>query len=266
MNSLSAMCLFELRRTMTAGRIVWWFVLAAFPVAIVTLIRFFSEIDFYRATLQELFSMWSIVLYVLLPCMVSTLGVFLSAAPSIASELEQRSWVYLATRPNGVFWLLTGKYLVAIVWGFSAAVVGMTFAVPLTGAPNLMTLWYSMFALCLLSSAAYAAVYLLIGVAFPQRAMVFCVAYTAAVEFAISFIPAVINRVTVQYRLRSLFLGWTHPDIQTQIDNPFFDAIAGGESSVLEVFWLLALTVAFFVSAVVLAHRKEFTAAAESDV
>jgi hypothetical protein len=95
--------------------------------------------------------------------------------------------------------------------------------------------------------------------------MVFCVAYTAAVEVAVSFIPAVINRITVQYRLRSLFLSWLQPELNID-DFSFFDAIAGGESAITEILWLLTLTALFFAAAIAIALRREFTAAAESDV
>jgi ABC-type transport system involved in multi-copper enzyme maturation permease subunit len=171
----------------------------------------------------------------------------------------------MATRPNGIFWLLAGKYLVAVTWGFSASMAGILIAVPVSGIDSMFSVWLSLSGLCLLSSVSYAAVYLLIGVSFPQRAMVFCVAYTAAVEVAVSFIPAVINRITVQYRLRSLFLSWLQPELNID-DFSFFDAIAGGESAITEILWLLTLTALFFAAAIAIALRREFTAAAESDV
>lgn len=265
MSVLLAVFRFEWHRTMTSSRLAWWFALAGFPVFIVLLIRWAARHE--TQSVPDEYSRWSVVLYLLIPCVSSTLGVFLSAAPAIAGELEQRSWVYMATRPYGVLWLLLGKYLVAIVWGSSAAVAGLTVAVPLTKVPidSYLTLWTSMASLSLLSCGAYGAVYLLIGTITPKRAMVFCVAYTGAVEIMISLIPAVINRMTVQFRLRSLFINWVNPSEDIRNDD-FFQYVFADGASWMQIVWLFALTSLFLLLAIVVAHRREFTSAAESDI
>ncbi len=274
MNSLLAVVRFEWTRTMTSGRIAWWVVLAAFPVVITGLVRWFTydtvnQVPAERMAdfLEAQQTVWTIVLYMLVPCVAAAIGVLLSAAPAIAGELEQRSWVYMATRPNGVFWLMLGKYIVAVLWGASAAIAGVSMAIPITGMGMQagFDLWWTMLRLCLLSCAAYAAIYMLIGAIIPHRAMVFCVAYTGVVEVMISLIPAVVNRITVQYRLRSLFVSWTGAEDRLQ-DMPFFEYVFNEDGNTLQILWLLALTSVFLVAAVVIAHRREFTAAAESDV
>ncbi|MEZ6063014.1 MAG: hypothetical protein R3C19_21935 [Planctomycetaceae bacterium] len=274
MTSLLAIIRFEWNRTMTSGRIAWWVTLAAFPVVITSLVRWFTYEAVMRVPpdrMEEFLAAqqtaWSIVLYMLVPCVASAVGVLLSAAPAIAGELEQRSWVYMATRPNGIFWLMLGKYMVAVVWGASASIAGLTVAVPITGldVATAFDLWFTLVRLCLLSCGSYAAVFMLIGAIIPHRAMVFCVAYTGVVEVVISMIPAVINRITVQYRLRSLFVSWTGAEEQLR-NMPFFEYVFNEDGTMLQILWLLALTAVFLVTALVIAHRREFTAVAESDV
>jgi len=274
MNSLLAIIRFEWTRTMTSGRIAWWMILASFPIVITGLVRWFTydavnrvSPDQMKDFLEAQQTVWTIVLYMLVPCVTSAIGVLLSAAPAIAGELEQRSWVYMATRPNGIFWLMLGKYVVAVTWGASAAIAGVTVAIPLTGMGVTagFDLWWTMLRLCLLSCGAYAAVFMLIGTIIPHRAMVFCVAYTAVVEVMISLIPAVINRITVQYRLRSLFVSWTGEEKRLR-NTQFFEYVFNEDGNMLQIFWLVALTSVFLVTAVVIAHRREFTAAAESDL
>lgn len=262
MNELLATVRFEFSRVMTAGRIAWWFVLAGFPILIAGLIRAFpmayeSEADVHLV--------WSVAIYLLVPCITCAMGVLLSAGPAIASELEQRSWVYLATRPNGVFWLLMGKYFVAIVWATSAAIVGLTFAVLFTGQETIVRIWLGTAALCVLSSMSYASVFLLVGTIAPRRAMLFCVMWTAGVEGFISLIPAIINRVTVQYRLRALFVDWVQPGDAIQ-DDPLFALSLAEGPWFFQILWLLALTSIFLAAAQVIAHKREFTSASESDV
>ncbi len=65
-----------------------------------------------------------------------------------------------------------------------------------------------MVALVSLASACYGALYALFGVVLHRRAMVIAVGYTLVFEFLVSLIPAVINRLTVQYRLRNLLFAW----------------------------------------------------------
>jgi len=104
-SALRAVFLHELQRSLTAGRIAWWFAMAAFPVLITALIVIND--DFSRNMRPaNLDTFWSILLYVFIPCVCCSLSVLLTAAPAVATELEQRSWVYMATRPNGIFWLL----------------------------------------------------------------------------------------------------------------------------------------------------------------
>ncbi len=264
MNALRAVFLHELRRSLTAGRIAWWFVMAVFPVFITALIRSVANFDTGIRT-GERDGFWSLLLYVLVPCVCSALSVLLTAGPAVATELEQRSWVYLATRPNGIFWLLLGKYLVAVTWGVTAAWTGLTGSILLTNAESPFHIWRALMALCFLSCLSYSAVFLLIGAIFPKRAMVFSVMYTGFVEIVLGFIPALINRLTVQYRLRSLLVQWAPTSARIE-DMPAFDYVFGEASSLMHCLWLFMLTGLFLIAALIVAHRKEFTSASEGDL
>ncbi|MCH2213377.1 MAG: hypothetical protein MK110_18915 [Fuerstiella sp.] len=263
MSVLLAAVRFEFSRIITAGRITWWFVLAGFPILIAGLIRLFplaeagKEFDSHQV--------WSVAIYLLVPCITCAMGVLLSAGSAIATELEQRSWVYLAVRPNGIFWLLLGKYLVAIVWSSTAAIAGLTIAVLFTGQDTILRMWTGTAALCVLSSMSYAAVFLLIGAIAPRRSMLFCVVWTAGVEGLISLIPAIINRMTIQYRLRALFVDWVQPGDEIQ-NNPLFAMSLADGPWYFQILCLLALTSIYLTVAQVIAHQREFTGAAESDV
>jgi ABC-type transport system involved in multi-copper enzyme maturation permease subunit len=252
---------------MTFGRMAWWFLLAGFPILITILIRYANDFAQSGVTPTQIDAIWSGIYYMLVPGVCCALSVFLHTAPAVASELENRSWVYLATRPNGVFWLLLGKYLVAVLWAISAAVVGVSVSAILCNASSPFQIWSSMVKLSTLSSISYAALYLMIGAMFPRRAMVFCVAYTAVVEVFLSMIPAVVNRLTIQYRMRSLFVNWMDEEMRAQIQDDSISQYMFAQGSVIEqILWLLSLTAIFLVIAQIVAHKKEFTSAAESDV
>lgn len=264
MNALRAVFMYEWKRSLTAGRLAWWFVMAAFPVAI-TLLILYVQHEEEEIPVQARDSVWSVFFYVMIPCVCTAMSVLLTAGPAVASELEQRSWVYLATRPNGIFWLLIGKYLVAFTWGFTAAAVGATIAVTLSNAESRGQILVAILALSFLSAIGYSSLFLLLGALMPRRAMVFCVSYTVIVEAIFGAIPAIINRATFQFRLRSLLVHWVPLDENVTKD-PAMSYVVGQGSPFMHCFWLLSLAVLFLVAAIVIAHRKEFTTAAEGDV
>jgi ABC-type transport system involved in multi-copper enzyme maturation permease subunit len=255
---VGAVFLFEWKRALTLPRMAWWAVLAAFPVFLVCLIRF-------TAHGQPPREFWAGFFFALFPMLTAMLGALLWATPVISAELERRSWVYLAVRPHGGAAVLLGKYLAAVTWIIPPAVLGLTIAAPLVSDGDGLRLWWTMLRLICLSCPAYAAVYLLLGTVMPRRAMVLAVAYTLIFELVISFVPAVINKITVQYRLRALLVDW--------LDLPFPTEGPGGALSLIgdapawrHVLILLLITPVLLTLSVAILRWKEFPSSAESDV
>jgi ABC-type transport system involved in multi-copper enzyme maturation permease subunit len=207
---------------------------------------------------------WSMAYYMLVPGVCTTLGVLVTAGPAVASELEQRSWIYLATRPHGISRLLLGKYLAAVVFGGSGAIVGLSVAVPFSTAVEKLDLWLSLAMLSGLSAVAYAAVFLFLGTVMLRRAMVMCMAYAFFVEIVLGSLPAVVNRLTMQYRLRSILVRWLELP-KDVMDEPMMSQAVGLEPVWQHILWLLGLSVVFLCGALVLVRTREFTAAAEGD-
>ncbi|MCP4783110.1 MAG: hypothetical protein GY878_06130 [Fuerstiella sp.] len=308
MNSLLAIVWFELKRIMTPGRAFWWVVVAAFSVVIMLLMT--NYLNFppqARVEQQNVNTLFTIALYYVAPTVSCMLGALLIAAPAVASELEQHSWIYLAVRPNGLFYLILGKYLVAVVWAASATIVGVTGAVAVAGIndqaevrqpdhkhetvaagddraarregrfrdrpmtnviPGIAAtgeVWRAMVGLAILSACAYSALFIMLGTVFHRRAMVLCVAYTAAVELFLGFFPAVINRFTIQYRLRTLLFDWTTQSDEFR-ESPVLDFVASDESAFMQILWLISWIAVFLSIALVSVHLREFTSASETDV
>ena len=285
--NVGAVFLFEWKRSLTLPRMLWWAVLAAFPIFIIGLVRFNAVVgpapskvvrhDGTVAATERLDptpervrsnELWrglcAWLLFALVPMLVSMLGTLLWATPAISSELERRSWVYLAVRPNGGTAVLLGKYLAAVTWVIPPALVGISIAVPLAGTGDSLRVWWTMVRLVLLSAPAYAAIYLLLGVVMPRRAMVLAVAYTLIFELMISFVPAVINKITVQYRLRSLAAEWC--DISFSGGSPSGALSLIGTEPVWHHITVLVLLPVFLVGlSVALLRSSEFSSAIESD-
>lgn len=257
MGNVLAVFLFEWRRAFTGPRMFWWFALAIFPVFIAALIRF-SPVPKLPPTV------WAFFLYLMIPMLISMLGTFLWTTPAVSAELERKSWVYLTVRPHGSTAVLLGKYLAAISWVLPAALLGLTMAMIIAQPADFWIIWWTMVRLACLACPAYAAVYLLIGVLFPRRAMVIAVAYTLVIELLTSMVPAMINKLTVQFRLRSLLFAWAEVPVS---DNEQFATILAGDASPrFNTLVLIGYATGVLLAALILIRQCEFSTAAESDV
>lgn len=265
MNRLSAIFLFEFNRILTPGRAVWWLVVASFPVAITLLLQISLRNRPPNAPVDVIHNIYTFALYFMAASVSCMLGALLTAAPAVATELEQHSWVYFATRPNGLRHLVLGKYLVAVVFASTATISGLTVAIPLSEVTDKPQVWAALAAISVLSSAAYSAMYLLIGTLFHARAIVFCVAYTAGVEVFLGSFPAVINRLTVQYRLRSLLFQWALKTDRMR-NTGIRELVASTDETWLQIAWILLFLCVFLVIALWTVRFREFTPAVESDV
>ena len=161
--------------------------------------------------------------------------------------------------------MLLGKYFMAVTWAMSAALTGLTVSVLIAQPPaGFLKLWGPLAGLVALSCPAYAAIYTLIGVIMPRRAMVLAVVYSLVLEGAISWFPAIINRVTVQFRLRSLFVEWfgmaSGPSTQV-VDFYGF----GDSSPTWHIGTLIVLSVVSMTLAILLLRWKELSQADESE-
>lgn len=247
---------FEWRRALTLPRMAWWAALTLFPIGFVSL--------FWLSPLPELpREEWVVILFALSPMLIVMLGTFLWAAPVISAELERRSWIYLAVRPHGRMAVVLGKYLAALTWVIPAAVIGMSVALLIADPSGKRELWLALAGLICLSCPAYAALYMLIGIAFPKRAMLIAVAYTLVMELVISFLPAMINKLSIQYRLRALLIEWTgvmDPVERTKLLDYF-----GSEPAWLHVLTLLLATAVLVTMSVLLIRVREFSQSDESD-
>ncbi len=237
---------FELKRSLTWGRTAMWFVLVAFPIAIFATLRQIAPDD----KAEE----WGLMLYFLVPEVICLLGLLLWATPAISTEIEGQTWIYMAMRRSGRSWIPLGKYLTSIAWTYSAAVVSCTGCVIVMGQMGSVRLWGVMNLLSLLSCIAHAALYLLIGVIFYRRTMVTAVAYTLTIEYGLSFVPALANKLTINYRLRGLLAEW----MDWEIARSMAENVMGHEPPATHLLVLAAMTMALLGATIYRMGHTEF--------
>lgn len=265
--NVGAVFLFEWKRSLTVPRMAWWLVLAGFPVFIIGLIRFSIDQAAFPDESKDPAprELWIGFLFALGPMLISMLGTMLWVTPALSAELERRSWVYLSVRPHGGTAVLIGKYLAAVTWVIPAVLLGLGIAVWLSRATNPWQIWWAMARLVALSTPAYAAVYLLLGTIMPRRGMVLAVGYSLLFELIISFVPAIINKLTVHHHLQALLLNWCQLDIPPEFMSGAISLI-GNTPPWQHVAVLLLYPPVLIAASIATLHACEFSSSAESDV
>lgn len=243
---------FEAARTFTFGRIAIWLALVALPTALIATTLFQSQGQIWETRL-----IWTAyVIVVQVGCMM---GLLLWATPAVGGEVESQTWIYIAMRPWGRVAVVIGKYIVAVGWTLSASIPSAISVSLVIGKPT-MLIW--MVAMVVLSTVAYAALYILIGVVFSRRATVFSVVYSLIVEGAVSGIPAAICEITVSYRLRSLLVEWSgNPELQATAQQIYGSVSPPIHIAVILAYSALLLSIASFV-----VHTKEYAIEANNAV
>ena len=251
-----AVFVYEWQSSMTQGRMLMWAGLAGLPPAICLMVHTLKQRIAPEEHLPVQF--WEFLFFALTPMLVTMLGSYLWTTPAVSNEIERKSWVYLAVRPYGKTSLLLGKYLAAITWVLSAALVGLFIAVSIPEIESRQQIVWLVARLTLLSCPAYAATYLFIGTLHPKRAMVIAVVYTVVAELLISFVPAIINQLTIQFRLRSLLIAWSSAIGQNRVNELLGAGLIGSVSPTTQVALLLCYIAAMLSLAIFTAHWREY--------
>jgi hypothetical protein len=221
---------FELRRSLLPSRLIGWLFLAAFPAILlgITYLQIHDVIEKEEIPRVNLNFGYSLAMFLLIPQVVTVLGLLLWATPIVNAELEAQSWIYSVVRPVGKVSTVLGKYLVAVLWTSSAGIAAATASVSFTLVDDRIQLWWTIVRLVVLATLTYGALYVLIGTLFQRRSMVVAFVYTLIVEVALSYVPASLNKFTVGYRLKSLMAIWQDIKLDAVLgDSNFFVDTSG---------------------------------------
>ncbi|MCY2982789.1 MAG: hypothetical protein NTY15_04035 [Planctomycetota bacterium] len=203
----------ELIRTLTFGRIMTWLVMALFPPTLIGIasLQIGGQSSIGAA---EMNLGYVIMLFFLIPQIVTVLGLLLWATPIVHAELEAQTWGYYVVRPGARRAVLLGKYAIAVLWAFSSTSVAVTFAIPFAALTNPLQTWAVLCFLNLISALAYGALFTTLGTLIQKRAMVSAFMYGIIVEGILSTLPAAINQFTVSFRLRSILQQMLEMDLK----------------------------------------------------
>ena len=231
-------CGFELRRSFTFQRAAVSVVMALFPPMMMTLLILGPKAVDPSTSLS--FAEFVIVFLVALVCLLTLL---LWATPNVYSELEGKSWLFIASRPGGRIGIFLGKYFAAVLGSFAVSFVALSLSVAIVSRigtlQDPLRLWFSLCGIYGLACLSYGAVFSLIGTITYRRAMVVGVGYLIAWEIIMANLPALVNRLAVRYHLQSLGIAWLGYFLPPDTEE-VYSQIYGPQSP---AFHLLALAV-----------------------
>jgi ABC-type transport system involved in multi-copper enzyme maturation permease subunit len=247
---------YESSRSLTPVRIAAWIGLALFPVGIILAVRMLTA----RLEVRDVQDVWYILLalvFVLQIEIVTVLSMLLWATPVVHAELEGQTWVYSVVRPHARWMMLCGKYLASFLWTSSCTVLSVSLIVPWLNTPDPSQTWKVCVSLCILSAMAHGALFIAIGTFFQKRAMVVAFAFAAVVEGVLAWIPALINRFTISYRLRSILVNSLLSD--EELPRPMDEILVSPDSSSVHVAILILFTVTLLFAASIRIYRTQFS-------
>ena len=216
-----ATCTFELRRSMSIQRISVSAGLALFPPTMLTLLIIGARISDDDG--GKLMAESGQFLAVFLIALVLLLGLLLWATPNVYSELEGKSWLFVASRPSGRRSIFLGKFMASVLISSGICFTAVSLCVMVIhyfDATNDATIdplrtWIAMNFVFFLATLIYAALFSLIGVVFVKRAMVVGAGFLIGFDVFLASLPgALINRFTVRHHLQEIgiaTMGWFFP-------------------------------------------------------
>lgn len=256
LTSVAAAARFELQRGLTAPRMMMLAGLAAFPPGLCALLVWAIGAD-----LSDFQSRGpALVFFCIIPGVTCLLGMLQWATPAIHSELEGRTWGYVAIRPGGAGSVLIGKYAAAVVWTLAAALIGLTLSLGIAQPRDITHVWLVFAGLSLCSTLAYGALFLFLGVLFLKRALFIAIGYTLLIEVIVSMAPATVNQLTIQYRLRALLQNW----LAVEDLGPVLTTLFSDTSVWLHLTVLAVVTISLLAASLTVLQRRQLVSSAEN--
>jgi len=162
-----------------------------------------------------------VFLYVLYPQSLCILAALLYGSSLLAAEIEGKTLVYLFTRPVSRAQVLLQKYLATVVVLAGLTVASLTVSFALGGFSGGLRMYLTMLVTVVLALFSYTAIFSLLGLLVPRRAIPVGLIYAIVVEVVLSLIPALANELAVSHYLRSLALHLSGRTLPAEIQGIF---------------------------------------------
>lgn len=250
-------------RQMLGGKKIW--ILGAFlslPILLLAVVLAASGFDFPMDDEIDVegYAM-SAFLYIMYPQSLCILASLMYGASLLAGEIEDKTLTYLFTRALPRWKVLLGKYLATASVLSVLTLCSMSIAYVVCGMPIGAKVWFALAVATTCSCFSFTALFCLLGLFVPRRAIPVGLIYTVVVEGLLSIVPAVVNELTVSYYLRSLAWHLADLPLPTEAMDGFEEEvapfIAGADIQTTLLSFGIIILVTLSLSAVVI-HRRQW--------
>ncbi|MEQ8768840.1 MAG: ABC transporter permease subunit [Planctomycetota bacterium] len=207
-----------------------------------------EDVDWQTATGIFLFTVYCQAIAVLMA--------LLYASPLLNTELEGKTLPYLHTRPIARWKIIVGKFAGIATVLTPLHLTSLVLAWLLLELPGGTNLLQAEAAAAVAAILCYNALFILVGYMIPARAMIVAVIYIVLEAF-ISYVPALINRVSVTYYVRTLAIELSGLIHDARLPEEL-KVIAGREPLSTSLLVLASIVVGSLTLASLLAARREY--------
>lgn len=201
----------------------------------------------------DLATIGAIYLFLLYPQAICLLLALFYGTSVLGDELDGKTLTYLFTRPLPRWHFVVGKYLGIVSALVLPTALSLLASWTIAGAPG----GWSLFAATLVGTVgalvAYNALFVLFGFALPRRAMIAALLYGIVFELILSFVPALVNELTITYYLRSLVVDILDLELPREAARA-----VGGAAVPVALLALACITIGSLALASLLAARREY--------
>lgn len=201
---------FEFKRSLTWNRFLVAVGLALFPPVMLNVVVRTAFVS--RSQISADVTQYSEFAMIFLVSMVCVLSLLLWATPNVQSELEGKTWNFIAVRPGARVACFLGKYLVAVAISFAVSATALAGCILVAdtyqGLEDPLRTLRCLLIIYALACLVYAAIFSAIGTVFTKRAMVVAAGFMIGAETFLSLIPAVVSKITMSFHLRTIGIEW----------------------------------------------------------
>lgn len=194
-----------------------------------------------------------VYLFLVYPQSMCMLLALLYGTAMLNFEIEGKTLTYLFTRPIRRSTIILGKYAAIVVALAIPSWVSLAASWSVVGFPGDGRFILGLALATTAAVLAYTAVFGAIGIVFHRRPMIVGLIYAVVFEVLLSFIPAVVNTLTVTYYLRSLVVRTITGEVPLELAR-----VVGGADLTTSGLVLAGITGVALAFSCIVSERREY--------
>ncbi len=262
LNCIETLIKLELLRTL-GGRRKWLFLLLSLlPIGLIVLVQIGTGESPLLHNRRRIWD-WAVLIYLLYPQILCLLLSLLLGSSLLQAEIDDKTIIYLFTRPIPKYLIFLGKYIGSVIMSitFSGASFVICYFISVsTSLPGINHFNYiiSYIVAIALSCICYTSIFFVLGTFLPKYALIAGIVYGVIFELILSFIPAIINKMSISYYLRSFLRSAIEIKVPQEVVS-----VVGELNPLSSVMILIAIAIVLLSVGILLVTVREYNVTEE---